>query len=173
MMGQMIWLSCEGENPADKENIGAISYYPYPGFPTYHYPYEKQKDYLSPAVFAHLKNPKRKLSRLRWKQWDQMEKHFMDWGFRGKKPAYQINRNDPVYILPLTKAGFFHTFPGNTGEVSEKLSFSENSLSVGKIIVFSITFLEFDREILPFLHVLFNFWTFYETVSQINYFYFI
>lgn len=59
MMGQMIWLSCEGENPADKENIGAISYYPYPGFPTYHYPYEKQKDYLSPAVFAHLKNPKR------------------------------------------------------------------------------------------------------------------
>lgn len=61
-MGQMIWLSCEGENPADKENIGAISYYPYPGFPTYHYPYEKQKDYLSPAVFAHLKNPKRKLS---------------------------------------------------------------------------------------------------------------
>merc|ERR1719295_1882584 len=25
MMGQMIWLSCEGENPADKENIGSIS----------------------------------------------------------------------------------------------------------------------------------------------------
>ena len=62
MMGQMIWLSCEGENPADKENIGSISYYPFPGFPTYHYPYEKQKDYLSPAVFAHLKNPKRKSS---------------------------------------------------------------------------------------------------------------
>ena len=60
MMGQMIWLNCEGENPADKENLGPVSYYPYPGFPTFHYPYEKQKDYLSPAVFAHLKEPKRK-----------------------------------------------------------------------------------------------------------------
>lgn len=59
MMGQMIWLNCEGENPADKENLGPVSYYPYPGFPTFHYPYEKQKDYLSPAVFAHLKEPKR------------------------------------------------------------------------------------------------------------------
>ena len=96
MMGQMIWLSCEGENPADKENIGAISYYPYPGFPTYHYPYEKQKDYLSPAVFAHLKNPKRKLSRLVYavekSRTKCTTKHFMDRGFRGK-PAYQINRN--------------------------------------------------------------------------------
>merc|ERR1711962_504336 len=59
MMGQMIWLSCEGENPADKENLGPVSFYPYPGFPTYHYPYKKQADYLSPAVFAHLKAPKR------------------------------------------------------------------------------------------------------------------
>lgn len=59
MMGQMVWLSCEGENPADKENIGDVAYYPYPGFPSYHYPYTNQPDYLSPAVFAHLKNPKR------------------------------------------------------------------------------------------------------------------
>ena len=60
MMGQMVWLSCEGENPADKENLGEIAYHPFPGYPTYHFPYENQDDYLSPAVFAHLKNPKRK-----------------------------------------------------------------------------------------------------------------
>jgi len=55
---QMIWFSCEGENPADKEHIGKINYYPKPGVPVYHYPYENQEGYRSPAVFAHFSNPK-------------------------------------------------------------------------------------------------------------------
>jgi len=55
---QMIWFSCEGENPADKEHIGPIVYYPKPGVPIYHYPYENQEGYRSPAVFAHFSNPK-------------------------------------------------------------------------------------------------------------------
>ena len=56
----MIWFSCEGENPADKEHIGHIDYLPKPGVPKYHYPYTNQEGYHSPAVFAHFTNPKRK-----------------------------------------------------------------------------------------------------------------
>ena len=58
----MVWISCEGENPADKEHIGPIDYFPYPGVPSYFYPYKNQDGYHSPAVFAHFKNPKRKLT---------------------------------------------------------------------------------------------------------------
>ena len=56
----MIWFSCEGENPADRENIGPIRYYPDPGVPTFFYPYKNQDGYHSPAVFAHFEDPKRK-----------------------------------------------------------------------------------------------------------------
>lgn len=55
---KMIWFSCEGENPADRENIGKIDYFPQPGVPTYFYPYKNQPGYNSPAVFAHFSNPK-------------------------------------------------------------------------------------------------------------------
>ena len=57
----MVWLSCEGENPADVENIGKINYYPYPGIPAYFFPYQNQIGYNSPIVFAHLESPKSKL----------------------------------------------------------------------------------------------------------------
>ena len=58
--GHMVWLSCQGENPADVENIGEINYYPYPGIPAYYFPYKNQKEYKSPIVFAHLAAPKSK-----------------------------------------------------------------------------------------------------------------
>jgi sodium/potassium-transporting ATPase subunit beta len=57
-VGRTVFVTCEGENPADRENIGEIVYYPYQGIPDYYYPYENQAGYLSPIVFAHLKNPK-------------------------------------------------------------------------------------------------------------------
>ena len=60
MVGRVIWFTCEGENPADIENLGEISYYPYQGVADYFYPFKNQRGYLSPAVFLHLKNPKRK-----------------------------------------------------------------------------------------------------------------
>ena len=60
MVGRVIWFTCEGENPADIENMGEISYYPYPGVADYYFPYKNQRGYLSPAVFVHLKNPKSK-----------------------------------------------------------------------------------------------------------------
>ncbi|KAJ8726025.1 hypothetical protein PYW07_000723 [Mythimna separata] len=56
--GNMVWVSCHGETPADKENIGPISYLPYPGFPGYFYPYENAEGYLSPLVAIHLQRPR-------------------------------------------------------------------------------------------------------------------
>lgn len=52
-----IWLSCQGENPADRENIGPITYIPGPGFPGYYYPYTNLDGYLSPLIAIHLARP--------------------------------------------------------------------------------------------------------------------
>lgn len=57
-----VWLSCEGENPADQENIGPIDYYPRQGFPGYYFPYENSEGYLSPLVAIHFTKPTRKSS---------------------------------------------------------------------------------------------------------------
>ncbi|KAL4705890.1 hypothetical protein ACJJTC_002771 [Scirpophaga incertulas] len=54
----MVWVSCQGETPADRENIGPLEYLPYPGFPGYFYPYENAEGYLSPLVAVHLIKPK-------------------------------------------------------------------------------------------------------------------
>lgn len=54
-----VWISCEGENPADQENIGPINYLPFRGFPGYFYPYENSEGYLSPLVAVHFQRPKR------------------------------------------------------------------------------------------------------------------
>uniref|UniRef100_A0A336LVH5 CSON005458 protein n=1 Tax=Culicoides sonorensis TaxID=179676 RepID=A0A336LVH5_CULSO len=55
----MVWISCEGENPADVENIGSIQYYPKKGFPSYYFPYLNQRDYLPPLVAIYFENPKK------------------------------------------------------------------------------------------------------------------
>lgn len=51
-----VWVSCEGENPADKEFIGTVEYLPYQGFPGYYYPFLDKRHYLSPLVAVHFKN---------------------------------------------------------------------------------------------------------------------
>lgn len=55
-----VWVSCEGENPADIENVGPIKYYPRRGFPGYFYPFENSEGYLSPLVAVHFERPVRK-----------------------------------------------------------------------------------------------------------------
>jgi len=57
-LNKRVWLECDGENPADKENIGEINYYPDRGVSANYYPYTNKKGYLSPVVFAQLENPK-------------------------------------------------------------------------------------------------------------------
>lgn len=56
----MVWVSCQGETPADKENIGPVKYLPFAGFPGYFYPYENAEGYLSPLVALHLEKPRSK-----------------------------------------------------------------------------------------------------------------
>lgn len=53
-----VWVSCEGENPADLEYIGPINYYPIQGFPGYYFPYENADGYLSPLVAVNIHRPK-------------------------------------------------------------------------------------------------------------------
>lgn len=56
-LNERVWLECEGENPADKENLGKINYYPTNGVGKSFFPYTNQPGYLSPVVFAQLDNP--------------------------------------------------------------------------------------------------------------------
>lgn len=56
----MIWISCEGENPADIENLGPIQYIPQRGFPGYYYPFANQKGYLAPVMAIKFERPKSK-----------------------------------------------------------------------------------------------------------------
>lgn len=55
-----IWVSCEGESPADVENIGPITYIPTRGFPGYFYPYKNSEGYLSPVMAIHFQRPRSK-----------------------------------------------------------------------------------------------------------------
>ncbi|KAF2369186.1 Sodium/potassium-transporting ATPase subunit beta [Trinorchestia longiramus] len=55
-MPKMIWISCEGENPADEEYVGPISYSPWRGFPAYYFPYRHTPGYLSPIVALEFTN---------------------------------------------------------------------------------------------------------------------
>lgn len=53
-----VWVSCDGEAPADRDNIGRLTLHPKPGFPGYFYPYRNKPDYLSPLIAIHFENPK-------------------------------------------------------------------------------------------------------------------
>ncbi|XP_070495200.1 uncharacterized protein [Chironomus tepperi] len=54
-----VWLSCEGENDVDKENIGPINYLPRLGFPYYYFPYKNQQGYLEPLIAIQFERPTR------------------------------------------------------------------------------------------------------------------
>ena len=43
---RMVWMSCEGATPHDKEWLGPIMYMPIRGFPGYFYPFLGQQHYL-------------------------------------------------------------------------------------------------------------------------------
>ena len=56
----IIYVTCDGENPEDKENIGPVDILP-DGFGFQYYPYTNSPGYLSPVVMVKLNNPKRRL----------------------------------------------------------------------------------------------------------------
>jgi sodium/potassium-transporting ATPase subunit beta len=53
----IVYVTCEGENAADKENIGPLDYYPQPGIEFKYFPFTNQPGYLSPFVFVHFSKP--------------------------------------------------------------------------------------------------------------------
>lgn len=55
-----VWLSCNGERPADNEHLGPLKYYPYPGLSEVYFPYDNTPGYLSPLVAVQLLKPTRK-----------------------------------------------------------------------------------------------------------------
>lgn len=71
-----VWVSCEGQYPADKEFIGTVEYIPQQGFPGYYYPFLGTKAYLSPLVAVHFKNISRNvLVNVECKAWAHNIKH--------------------------------------------------------------------------------------------------
>jgi hypothetical protein len=52
-------VSCEGENPADTENIGVINYKPRRGFPAYFFPFKNIEGYQQPLVAVQFEQLKR------------------------------------------------------------------------------------------------------------------
>lgn len=50
-------MSCNGHLGKDKEHFENIRYFPTQGFPSYYYPYQNQKGYLSPLVAVQFNSP--------------------------------------------------------------------------------------------------------------------
>jgi len=52
-----VWVSCQGENPADKEGYESFEYFPRDAaFPATYFPFLNQEDYQSPLVAVKLNN---------------------------------------------------------------------------------------------------------------------
>lgn len=56
---KVVWVSCEGENPADLENIGPRTYLPISGFDGKYFPFLNVHEYLSPLVAVFFGKPAR------------------------------------------------------------------------------------------------------------------
>ncbi|KAL1458521.1 hypothetical protein WDU94_008663 [Cyamophila willieti] len=74
-----VWVSCEGENPADIENLGNIQYHPNQGFPGYFFPFENSEGYLSPLVAINIPRPRTGiLINIKCKAWAKNIKYTKD-----------------------------------------------------------------------------------------------
>ncbi|KAG8178601.1 hypothetical protein JTE90_019707 [Oedothorax gibbosus] len=51
-----VYITCSGENSADKDNIGEVEYRPSQGIPFMYFPFTNQPGYLSPFVFVQFSN---------------------------------------------------------------------------------------------------------------------
>lgn len=57
VLAKRIWLSCDGENPADKEYVGPIKMYPHRGFDLVYFPYRHVPGYMNPLVAVVFEKP--------------------------------------------------------------------------------------------------------------------
>lgn len=72
----LIWVSCEGENPADTENLGPVNYSPRRGFPSHYFPFKNVKGYHPPIVAVQFERPKRGvLINIECKAWAKNIRH--------------------------------------------------------------------------------------------------
>lgn len=63
-MYSSVWIHCEGENPADKENMGKITYIPERFIAKYYYPFKMQRGYVSPFIMVQFAKVNRKCQKL-------------------------------------------------------------------------------------------------------------
>jgi sodium/potassium-transporting ATPase subunit beta len=71
-----VGITCEGENDADKDNLGEVQFFPSRGFSFDYYPYTNANDYRPPLVFAKLANAKKGVMIQVWcKLWVSNIKH--------------------------------------------------------------------------------------------------
>ncbi|XP_015793329.1 sodium/potassium-transporting ATPase subunit beta [Tetranychus urticae] len=71
-----IYITCQGQNPIDKENIGQIQFFPEPGIRDYYFPFRNQDNYKSPFVFVQFTNPSHGLViNVECKAWAKNIKH--------------------------------------------------------------------------------------------------
>jgi len=96
-----IWITCNGENPADREYVGPIEYLT-PGLPTeefgqipnYYFPYFKQPNFESPFVFVRFPNPmKRVLIQIECRAWAKNIKY--DRFFRSGSTHFELMIDGP------------------------------------------------------------------------------
>lgn len=85
-----VWVDCEGENPADTENIGAIKYYPHRGFPGYYFPFKNTEGYLSPLVAVNFEQPKRKITLLELVVWVESRSGWIRFGLLHAQSIYSV-----------------------------------------------------------------------------------
>ncbi|XP_005111041.1 sodium/potassium-transporting ATPase subunit beta-2 [Aplysia californica] len=52
-----IYVKCDGDDPATRENMGQLFYFPEQGFPFKYFPFRNQQGYRSPLVFLRFENP--------------------------------------------------------------------------------------------------------------------
>ena len=105
LQNEMIWISCEGENPADIENLGPINYIPQRGFPGYFYPFMNQRGYMPPVIAINFERPKSKSKNLRVFKFSITPKfHFQpaSWSILSAKLGHATS----ITIVPIEEAPF-------------------------------------------------------------------
>ncbi|KAK8756540.1 sodium/potassium-transporting ATPase subunit beta-like isoform X1 [Amblyomma americanum] len=74
--GRYVYITCEGENVADVENMGPLLYFPANRIENYYFPFRNTPGYLSPFVFVQFLKPERGvLINMECKIWAKNVKH--------------------------------------------------------------------------------------------------